>query len=43
LSFEKPACKGMSLGAEELNWGLEESELLSAVRWSWRSGCEEKT
>jgi hypothetical protein len=42
LSFETPACQDMSLGAEELNWGIETSELLSAVQWSWKSGCEEK-
>jgi hypothetical protein len=33
----------MSLGAEEWNWGAEASELLSAVQWSLKSGCEEKT
>jgi hypothetical protein len=33
----------MSLGAEELNWGIEASELLSAVQWSWKSGYEDKT
>jgi hypothetical protein len=33
----------MSLGAEEFNSGIEVSELLSAVPWSWKSGCEEKT
>jgi hypothetical protein len=43
LSFEMPACQDMSLGAEELNWRTEASELLSAVQWSWKSGCEEKT
>jgi hypothetical protein len=43
LSYETPACPDMSLGAEELNWGTEESDLLSAVQWSWKSGCEEKT
>jgi hypothetical protein len=26
LSFETPACQDMSLGAEELNWGVEASE-----------------
>jgi hypothetical protein len=34
LSSETPACQDMSLGAEELNWGTEASELLSAVQWS---------
>jgi hypothetical protein len=27
LSFETPTCQDMSLGAEELNWGTEASEL----------------
>jgi hypothetical protein len=43
LSFETLHCQYMSLGTEELNWGLEASELLSAVQWSWKSDCEEKT
>jgi hypothetical protein len=43
LSLETPACQDMSLEAEELNWWIEASELLSAVQWSWKSGCEEKT
>jgi hypothetical protein len=40
LSFETPACHDMGLVAEELS---EASELISAVQWSWKSGCEEKT
>jgi hypothetical protein len=32
LSFETPACQDMSLGTEELNWGTEVSELLTAVQ-----------
>jgi hypothetical protein len=32
LSFETPARQDMSLGAQELNWGIEASELLSAVQ-----------
>jgi hypothetical protein len=43
LSFETTASQDMSLGAEEWNWGTETSELLSAVQWSLKSGCEEKT
>jgi hypothetical protein len=43
LSFETAAWQEMSLGAEELNWGIEASELLSAIQWNWKSGCEEKT
>jgi hypothetical protein len=34
LSFETPTCQVMSLGAEELIWGIEESDLLSAIQWS---------
>jgi hypothetical protein len=34
LSFETPACQDISLGAEELNRGIEASELLSAVQWN---------
>jgi hypothetical protein len=40
LSLETPAGPVMSLGAEVL---IEASELLSAVQWSWKSDCEEKT
>jgi hypothetical protein len=43
LTFETPACQDMRFGAEELNWGTEASEVLSAVQWSWKSGCEETT
>jgi hypothetical protein len=31
------------LGAEESRDRIEASELLSAVQWSLKSGCEEKT
>jgi hypothetical protein len=34
LSFETSACQHVSLGAVELNSGIEASELLSAVQWS---------
>jgi hypothetical protein len=43
LSFETPACQNMSFGAEELNQRNEASELSSAVPWSGKSGCKEKT
>jgi hypothetical protein len=43
LSLETPACQDMNLGAEELNWGIEASELLGSVQFSWKSGSEEKT
>jgi hypothetical protein len=34
LSFETPARQNVNLGAEELNRGIEASELLSAVQLS---------
>jgi hypothetical protein len=40
LSFEMPPCQDMSL--EQRSW-TEASQLLSAGRQSWKSGCEEKT
>jgi predicted nucleic acid-binding Zn ribbon protein len=43
VSRRQPACQDMSLGAEKKNWGTEASELLSAVQWSWKSSCEQKS
>jgi hypothetical protein len=43
LSFETPTCQNTCFGAEELNWGIEASELLSIVQWSCKSACEETT
>jgi hypothetical protein len=43
MSFDTSACQGMSLEAEQLNRGMGALELLSAVEWSWKFGCEEKT
>jgi hypothetical protein len=32
LSFETPACQDMSLGSQELNWGIKAPELFNAVQ-----------
>jgi hypothetical protein len=38
---ETPACQDVSLGAEELKWGIEASELLSAVDFEVRLSRED--